>query len=184
MSNTGNQGAPTDPEAGWPPRFNDLFIAIAGFLLLAVAVAAALILRDVIAPSTPAPTMKQTMAYVFAVAGLLMLLLGALFGLVEAKRAPKVLASPRADDDVESGRAFLLQVDGKEFAETIGKVSGVISKEKRSTAAWSIGVGLLLLAGAASGLVSLSVGDDATGDNAGDQTGEAGQDDAGDDGEA
>lgn len=166
MAGAGNDGNEDsqDPEAGWPPRFNDIFIAIAGFLVLAAAVAAALILRDVIAPETPTPTPKQTMAYVFAVAGLLMLLLGALFGLVEARRPPNVVVFQQAGDGTEfTNRYLLMNLQSAQGAQVVGaivKVSGAISKEKRSTAAWSIGVGLLLLAGAVSGLVSLSVGED------------------------
>lgn len=149
---------PTDPEAAWPPRFRSKFIALASLVLLAVAVAAALLLKGVMVPEEP--TTRHIMAYVFAVAGVLMLLVGALFGLVEAKRPPEVHVITQPARAAVAGEAAVPQI-----IQAVVTVAGAISKEKRSTAAWSLGFGLLLMAGVASGLVSFSVGDGDDGAN-------------------
>lgn len=171
---------PPDPEAGWPPRFSGKFVGAAGLLLLATAVVAALWLRGPLVGESPSA--QDTMSYMFAVAGLFMLLVGVFFGLVEARRPPVVTETVTTEQTITGQNVPGSVVT--EVVKTVGALSEAIGMEKRSTAAWSLGFALLLLAAVSSGVVSLSVGDDATGDDAAGEIRDVGQDDEGDDGGA
>lgn len=152
---------PADPEQGWPPRFDDAFLARAAVFLLVVFAGVAglttVAFLGATAPPGAARPARDVAAYLLFVVGVLALLLGAFFALVEAKK-PMVRVTVSADIPELS----LLTADLAATAvptEAVAKAVDAFGGRRVSAVLLGIGFTLVTLAAAGAGLVSLSVGD-------------------------
>lgn len=149
-------GDAADPEAGWPPRFNDGFIAASAILLLIVFSGIAALVRQVFDDAglleAGDDAAQHVAAYVLFVVGVLALLAALLFALIETRKA--IVQLP---DQAPRPRSAAVP--------SIDKVLVAFGDRKLSRVLLAIAFVLLLGAAAGSGLVDLSIGDgDSTAD--------------------
>lgn len=142
-----------DPESGWPPRFSNDAISWIAIVLLVVFVSVAGWFRSVFDGAdllkAGEDAAENVSAYVLFIIGLLSILAGILFGFIEARKPPP------AEDGVRP-----LSSDP---VGMVGKVIESFQGKKLSTILLSIGVVLLFLAAAGTGLIEINVGDDGAG---------------------
>lgn len=157
-------GSPGD-EAGWPPRFSDRFLAWSAAALAVVFAGIAVLVYvafDAATGEGASIELREAAALVLFVIGVLALLLGAFFALVEARK-PTVQVVTTAISDARAG-APLRKAKGGDEALPGGSITEVVesfSGRRVSAVLLAIGFSLVTLAAAGSGLVSVSVGDDA-----------------------
>lgn len=144
---------PPDPERGWPPRFDSTTIAWAAVALLVLFLAVAGWFRSVFSDAdlfdAGEDAAEHVAAYVLFVLGLLSILAGILFALVEQRRPPAPAPA------VPAARG------GPDVVGAVGKVVETFKDTKVSTILFSIGLVLIGLGAAGAGLVDISVGEDA-----------------------
>ena len=144
-----------DPESGWPPRFDNSTIGWAAAALLVLFLALAAWFRSVFSDAdlldAGDEAAEHAAAYVLFVLGLLSMLAGILFALVEQRRPP----APAPAAQLPSARG------GPDVVGAVGKVVESFKDKKVSTILFSIGLVLIGLAAAGSGLVDVSIGEDA-----------------------
>ena len=145
-----------DPERGWPPRFTNEFVGWTALLLVLVFVSVAGWFRSVFDGAglldSGDDAAENVAAYVLFIVGLLSILAGILFALIEARKPP-----PPSEGLVGLGA---------DPVNMVGKVIEFFHEKKASTVLFSIGVVLLFLAAAGTGLIEINVGEDAGGSNA------------------
>jgi hypothetical protein len=157
MADPGGSGAPTDPEAGWPPRFGEGFLRGAAgwvlglFAMLVAVLVAVYLVADQFDGDDSA---RHVMAFALFVAGLLALLGGVWFALVEAKQPP-----PPPSTEVRS-----LGAAGVNPGALVTSVADAFGNRAVSRVLLTIGFVLVVVAAAGSGFVDISVstGDAAT----------------------
>ncbi len=148
---------PPDPERGWPPRFDNATIGWAAVALLILFLAVAGWFRSVFHSAdlldAGDEAAEHAAAYVLFVLGLLSILAGILFALIEQRRPPAAAPSPQ----IPAARG------AQDVVGAVGKVVETFKDKKVSTILFSIGLVLIGLAAAGSGLVDVSIGEDAGG---------------------
>lgn len=167
-----------DPEKTWPSRFGAAFIGFAALALTIVFAGISVLLRMVFdsahlftgtdaAPVTSNEATVRVLAFALLVIVLLLLHVGALFALIEAKTPPMPVAIRIVPDGQIEALTEGFSATALPFVNVGGqleKITGAIAGKRNSTTLFSLGFVLVLLAAAGSGLVNISVGtDDGTG---------------------
>lgn len=152
---------PSDPEAGWPPRFGDRFLTGSG-LVLAVGVFGLLWLLHRVFKNAAlfhggANSARDAAAFVLFMLGVVALAAGMFFALVEARKPvekPVAVVSGETGTDLVKAEG----VAGVVPTKFVGDVADSFSGRKVSVVLFAVAFALVTLAAAGSGLVSLSVG--------------------------
>lgn len=152
---------PAEAEASWPPRFSDKFLACSAGALVVVFVGGAWLIYvafDSTIAAKTVTTSRNAAAFIVFVLGLLALLLGAFFALVEAKKpAVQVTAVPVAGENI---RQLGINAQAQTALDaSVTKMAESFSGRRVSAVLLAIGFTLVTVAAAGSGLVSVSVGD-------------------------
>jgi hypothetical protein len=144
----------TEEEAGWRPRFSNEFIGWSGLLLLLLFLSMATWFRSVWDSASLLSgdgAASQAVVYVLVIVGLFLISAGVLFALTEARTPP--LNAPQA---MPGGLDQTGETQG--VTPIPGQLLSAMAKHSASRVLLALGVSLILMAAAASGVVNISVG--------------------------